>query len=106
MGPSLTGKRVAVLGAGKMGGILLQSLIKSGMLSPDLTTATVQHPERARVLADKLHISVGTDNVAAIKGANIILICVKPQAVKEIVTTIAPPLTPAPFLISVAPSVP
>ena len=106
MGPSLTGKRIAVLGAGKMGSILLQSLIKSGMLSPDLTSATVQHPERARALADKLHISVGTDNVAAIKGANIILICVKPQVVQEVVKEIGAHVTPEQLLISVAASVP
>src|SRR5258708_16069559 len=76
------------------------------MLSPDLTTATMQHPERARVLADKLHISVGTDNVAAIKGANIILICVKPQVVQEVVKEIGAHVTPEQLLISVAPSLP
>ena len=48
MGFDLSGKRVAVLGAGKMGGILLKALLEKGLLSPQSTFATVQHPERAR----------------------------------------------------------
>ncbi len=34
MGFDLSGKRVAVLGAGKMGGILLKALLEKGLLSP------------------------------------------------------------------------
>ncbi len=48
MGFDLSGKRVAVLGAGKMGGILLKALLEKGLLSPKSTFATVQHEERAR----------------------------------------------------------
>jgi len=41
MGNDLLGKRVAVLGAGKMGGILLEALLKNGLLSTQMTSATV-----------------------------------------------------------------
>ena len=50
MGFDLSGKRVAVLGAGKMGGILLNALLEKGLLSPKSTVATVQHEARARAL--------------------------------------------------------
>src|SRR5438270_7173477 len=70
MGHDLLEKRVAVLGAGKMGGILLQALLKSGMLSAERTCATVQHEERAKALSAKLNIQVGTDNAAAAKDAD------------------------------------
>ena len=43
MAKDLTGKKVAFLGAGKMGGIILQALLKSGLLSTKLTCATVAH---------------------------------------------------------------
>jgi len=65
-------KRVAVLGAGKMGGILLQALLKNNLLSAELTCATVRHEERAKALATKLNVRVGTDNPAAVKGADVI----------------------------------
>jgi pyrroline-5-carboxylate reductase len=48
MGSGVSGKRVAVLGAGKMGGILLQALLKEGLVSSATATATVQHAERAK----------------------------------------------------------
>ena len=69
MGFDLSGKRVAVLGAGKMGGILLKALLEKGLLSPKLTFATVHHEERARALAEKLGVSVGPDNLAAVRDA-------------------------------------
>ena len=105
MGLSLVDKRVAVLGAGKIGGILLQALLKNGMLSPNSTCATVQHPERARSLEEKLKISVQTDNVAAARGADVIFICVKPQMVRDVVREISKEVGPRQLLISVAASV-
>jgi pyrroline-5-carboxylate reductase len=102
----LQGKRVAVLGAGKMGGIILQALLKNNLLSPDQTCATVQHEERAKALAKKLNVQVGTDNAAAVKGADIILIAVKPQVVQEVVREIRGQVAPGQLIVSVAASVP
>src|ERR1700688_665903 len=99
-------KRVAVLGAGKMGGILLQSLLQNNRLSRNLTRATVQHEERAKALGKKLNVKVGTDNAAAIKGADVILIAVKPQVVQEVIREIRGQITPAQLIVSVAASVP
>ncbi|HET7209276.1 MAG TPA: pyrroline-5-carboxylate reductase [Terriglobales bacterium] len=106
MGTSVSAKRVAVLGAGKMGSILLQALLKERLLLPATTCATVAHPERARALAEKLKISVGTDNVAAVRKADVIFICVKPQVVVEVAKQIAPHITPKQLIVSVAASVP
>jgi len=105
MESELRKKRVAVLGAGKMGGILLQALLKNNLLSPELTRATVQHEERANALATKLNITVGTDNAAAIKGADIILIAVKPQIVQEVLREIRGQVTPGQLIVSVAAAV-
>jgi pyrroline-5-carboxylate reductase len=99
-------KRVAVLGAGKMGGILLEAFLRSGLFAPLSTHATVQHPEKAAVLAKKLNVRVDTDNVAAARDADIILICVKPQVVEDIIREIGPSLTASQLVISVAASVP
>src|SRR5271166_2846755 len=99
-------KRVVVLGAGKMGGILLSALLQKGLLSKKLTSATVQHEERARSLEQKLGIAVGTDNRAAVKGADIIFVCVKPQVVENVMQEIRPNVSPKQLIISVAASVP
>jgi pyrroline-5-carboxylate reductase len=99
-------KTVAFLGAGKMGGILLQALLKNGLLSPKTTRATVAHEERAKALAAKLDIAVGTDNAKAAKGADIIVIAVKPQVVQEVVAEIKPHVHSKQIIVSVAASVP
>jgi pyrroline-5-carboxylate reductase len=106
MGASLSGKKVAVLGAGKMGGILLQALLKNGLLSPQLTTATVAHEERAKALAAKLGIAVGTNNLEAARDADVILIAVKPQVVEEVAAELRGHISPKQLIISVAASVP
>lgn len=106
MGNDLAGKKVAVLGAGKMGGIILQALLKNGLLSSRSARATVAHAERAKALAAKLKVKVGTDNVEAIQGADIIVIAVKPQVVQEVVREISAHVSPKQVVISVAASVP
>jgi pyrroline-5-carboxylate reductase len=103
---NLAEKRVAVLGAGKMGGILVKAFLEKKLLSPALTTATVQHEERASALSKKIGIPVGTDNAAAAKNADIVFICVKPQAVAGVVEEIRSSARPEQLVISVAASVP
>ncbi len=106
MGSNLSGKRVAVLGAGKMGGILVKAFLEKNLLSRTLTTATVQHEERARALSEKLGIPVGTDNAAAARDADIVFVCLKPQAVQGVMEELRPQIRPEQVVISVAASVP
>jgi pyrroline-5-carboxylate reductase len=98
-------RRIAVLGTGKIGGILLQGLLKAG-LSPERAFPTVRRPERARALSTQLAIPVGTDNRTAAGQADVILLCVKPQAVRDVIEEIKPEMTPEKLLVSVAASVP
>jgi pyrroline-5-carboxylate reductase len=106
MANDLAGKKVAFLGAGKMGGIILQALLKNGMLSANSTYATVAHEERAKALAAKLNVNVGTNNVEAAKDADIIVIGVKPQVVEDVIREISSHITPQQIIVSVAASVP
>ena len=106
MTTTLSGKKIAVLGAGKMGGILLQALLKNGLLSAKNTTATVVHEDRAKGLSRKLGIRIGTDNVKAAENADIILIAVKPQVVVEVASQLRGHISTRQLVISVAASVP
>lgn len=97
--------RVAVLGAGKMGGILLQAFLKQQMLAPDQLVATVAHEDRAAALSAQWGVDVSTDNLAAARKANVILLGVKPFQVPGLMAEIKPALTPKKMLISFAASV-
>jgi pyrroline-5-carboxylate reductase len=99
-------KRLAVLGAGKMGGIVLRAFLEKKLASPSHVVATVRHSERAAVLAKQLGISVSTDDRAAAHGADVILLAVKPLQVAEVLKAIREEVTPKTLVVSLAASVP
>jgi pyrroline-5-carboxylate reductase len=106
MAQKLAGKKLAVLGTGKLGGILLRAYLKQGLFDPAHVTATVKHPEKAASLAKELGVSVTTENRKAVHGADIVLLGVKPQVVGDVLKEIAPELSENTLVISVAASVP
>jgi pyrroline-5-carboxylate reductase len=99
-------KRLAVLGAGKMGGILLSAMLKHGLLAPEHTTATVAHGERAERLSNELGLTVGTDNVKAVENADLVVLAVKPQSVQQVLQQVRHVARRDQLFISVAASVP
>jgi pyrroline-5-carboxylate reductase len=99
-------KRLAVLGAGKMGGILLQAFLSSGIVEKGDLRATVAHEKRAEALSRQFEIPVTQDNRSAAREADIIFICVKPQGVADVLQAIRGELKSDKLVISVAASVP
>jgi pyrroline-5-carboxylate reductase len=97
--------RIAVLGAGKMGGILVQAFLRSGLFPRELVAATVAHEARAAALSKQFDIAVTTDNLTAAEEADVILLGVKPQQMDDVIRGIAPALRPGKLLISFAASV-
>jgi pyrroline-5-carboxylate reductase len=102
----LSDKKLAVLGAGKLGGILLRAYLKQGLFKAKNVTATVKHGEKAVTLAKELGVSVTSDNRKAVKDADIVLLGLKPQTVADVLKEIAPELGKDTLVISVAASVP
>ena len=97
--------RVAVLGAGKMGGILLQAFLKQNLFAADQLHATVAHSERALALSTQWGIDVSTDNLEAARQADLILLGVKPFQVPDLIETIRPALSEQKTIVSFAASV-
>ena len=102
----LADSKVAILGLGKMGGILLQGLLRCGTLHKQNVTATVSHREKTDALSHNLGIAVTTDNAEACRNADCIVICVKPNAVSQVIEEIRPAVRSEQLLVSIAASVP
>ncbi len=98
-------KSVTVLGAGKLGSILIQGLLSRGVLSRKQVRATVAHPDEVKQVKAKLNIAVAMNNAEAVRGADVILLCVKPQVVRQVLEDIKSELKNQ-VIISVAASVP
>ena len=106
MSRKLSDKKLAVIGIGKLGGILLRAYLKQGLFVSNRVTATIRHAERAGALAKILSVVVTTNNREAVRGADIILLTVKPQTVAEVLQEIAPEIETQSLIVSVAASVP
>ncbi len=106
MGTDKSTMRLAVLGAGKMGGILIEAFVKQGLVGAGSISATVHHPGPERKTHSGFQVAVGADNRAAARAANVILLCVKPQTIGQVVDEIRPELDGQKLLISIAASVP
>src|SRR2546423_15328019 len=94
MSSKLSERKLAVLGAGKLGGILLRAYLKQGLFVSSRVSATVRHPERAAALAHELGIVVTTDNREEVKGSDINLLPVKPQTIGTVFPQIDPRTAP------------
>lgn len=106
MTQKLAEKKLVVLGAGKLGGILLRAYLKQELFAPKRVTATVAHAEKAAALTKELGVTVKTDNRKSVEGADIVLLCVKPKVMGEVLKEIASELNEKTLVISVAASVP
>jgi pyrroline-5-carboxylate reductase len=96
---------IAVIGLGKLGGILLRAFLKQKLVEADRVTATVDHPGNAEARTASFGLAVTTDNPGAVADAEIVLLCVKPAGVCAVCAEIAPFMN-GKLLISVAASVP
>lgn len=98
-------RRITFLGAGNMGNAIIRGLLRAG-LAPEKITATVRRAEKKQELESTHGIRVGFDNLAAAKDADVVVLCVKPQALDKLLTSIAPAIDRSKLIISVAAGVP
>lgn len=100
----LRDKTLALIGAGMMGGALARGLARAGAMSPDGFRLFDTQGEKAEALAADLGAgAVAVPSAqAAIAGADLILLAVKPPMVAEALTGIADSLFPEQLVISIA----
>ncbi len=77
---------VAILGCGTMGQAILGGALKAGVFDPNLVTVTGRRSERVQPVADRFGVTATTDNVAAVKASHTVILCVKPQLAKKVLT--------------------
>src|SRR5437762_12300397 len=98
-------KRIAVLGAGKLGEALITGMLDAEVVSRKQFIATAAHKERMEQLNTKLDIETTLSNDEAVRKAHLVVLCVKPQTVEEVLRQVSDLLTPNHIVISVAASV-
>ena len=95
--------RIAILGAGKIGEALLAGLRSSDWA--DLVAST-RREERAAELRERHGVETTTANAEAIRGADVVVLAVKPQDIETLLGEVGHLLTPEQTVISIAAAIP
>ena len=82
--------KLAVLGCGKMGEALVAGLLASGWRQASEIVVTARTEERLKELSEKHGVATTLDNGAAVAGADVIVVAVKPQDIESLLTEISP----------------
>jgi pyrroline-5-carboxylate reductase len=98
-------RRLAVLGAGKIGETLVRGLLEAGATAPERVTVTAGHPERLDDLRARFGVTGTLSNAMAARGADIVILAVKPQTLPTVVAEVGGVLEPRQLVVSVAASV-
>ncbi|MDD2101825.1 pyrroline-5-carboxylate reductase [Pseudomonas putida] len=93
--------RIAFIGAGNMAASLIGGLRAKGLEAAQIRASDPGEETRARVSAEH-GIEVFADNADAIQGADVIVLAVKPQAMKAVCEAIRPSLKPEQLVVSIA----
>jgi pyrroline-5-carboxylate reductase len=100
--PTLVAKKIAVIGAGNMGTALLRGILASGWGKKTNLVASHPKQQKASALAKELQIKVTGDNAEAARGADIVILAVKPQILESVLKEIRPAIRKDQLLISIA----
>src|SRR5436190_13756871 len=100
------GRRIAILGGGKIGESLLAGLLSSGWRRPEEIVVTGRRQERIDELAERYGVETTLSNADAVGGAAFVVIAVKPQDFDTLLGEIGGLLSPEQTVLSVAAAVP
>ena len=99
---SLAGKKIGFIGTGKMGSALIRGICSaeiipcSGIYASDVFEASL------RELSESLHINVTQDNIEVVNNSDIIVLAVKPQILKTVLSSLKDTITRDKMVISIA----
>src|SRR4051812_26396252 len=103
---SVDGRRIAILGGGKIGESLLSGLLSAGWRKPEEIVVTGRRQERIDDLAERYGVETTLSNSDAVSGAAFIVIAVKPQDFEALLGEVGGLLSSEQTVLSVAAAVP
>jgi pyrroline-5-carboxylate reductase len=99
-------RRVAFIGSGNMAGAILEGLLRVGACRPEEIHAMDIRQARVDELAERHGVAGGTDLLAAISWAEVLVLGVKPQAFDKLLPAVGAGLDREVLVVSIAAGVP
>jgi pyrroline-5-carboxylate reductase len=95
-------RSVAIVGAGRLGESLLRGFLRSGWREPGDIVVTARRAERLEELRERYGVEATSDNAAAVAGAPLVILSVKPQDIRTVLAELAPAVTSDQTILTVA----
>jgi pyrroline-5-carboxylate reductase len=95
-------KKIAIIGAGRIGEALLSGLLSSGWRSREEIVVTSRSESRVAELRERHGVEATTSNPDAVRGAELVVVAVKPQDIDTLLAEIGPLLSADQTVLSVA----
>lgn len=97
----MTQPRIAFIGAGNMATSLIGGLLAQGFPASHICASDPGAEQRAKVAAEH-GIELFDNNADAVASANVVVLAVKPQMMKDVCLALAPSLQPGQLIVSIA----
>lgn len=98
----LRGKRIAILGCGAMGSALGKGLVLASAALPSEIVFSDPHSSHLETLKTQLGVQSAGDNRAAVEGADIVILAVKPFNVSPVLEEIGTQISAKQLIVSIA----
>lgn len=98
----LQGKKIAVIGGGKMGSVIVKGIVTNQLTSPDKVIVADKVPACREGLRKTYGVGVTEDNTNAIKGVEVIILAVKPQDMGTLLRELSQAIDKKKLVISIA----
>lgn len=98
----LMDKKIAFLGGGNMAEALIKGLIAAGAARPEQVLVTDISADRLAHLKNAYGILPQKNNSGAVREAEVVILCVKPQVIEKVLAEIAPAIDGKKLVISIA----
>jgi pyrroline-5-carboxylate reductase len=98
---SLAGRSIATVGSGVMAEAIIAGLLRGDLVAPDQIVASHPRAERREALERAHGIRTVGENAAAVEGADIVLLGIKPQMLARVGHEIRGRLRPGQLVISI-----
>ena len=99
-------RKIAILGAGRIGESLISGLLSSGWREPAEVAATARRAERVEELRERYGVEATLSNHDAAAGASLVVIAVKPQDIEGLLGEIGTLIHPEQTVLSIAAAIP
>jgi len=97
----LTDTRFAFIGSGVMAEAMIKGLLQRAGVTPDHIIASGPRPDRGNELKTRYNIRTTADNLAALEGAQIVVLSVKPQILPIVLDQLAGHIPPGAVVLSI-----